>query len=553
MTGVATVLLVGGDDPAAAPLAKLLRGRGLDLTVTKAVADAMGNTPIWVADQVTFLMNAAQIRPGAETCDVLLRPGLDAGRALATIPLAIKQALKMYGDRARFWAISEAGAQALVHEYGIPVEPLVPDDTSAQSIADLDISIARGTVRPINAPDSALSLQNVNLARLASRFKLTSTETGEGGDLATLANAAALAKVARAPRVLFIVPSGAGLGHMSRSLAIAGQLSDYTCDFIVYNDAAYLAADASYRTYHRQSATQIGADSDSWRVWETTALSEYISTERPAAVIVDASHIDPYIVNALSDPEAEDTALIWVRREMWRADRQARSAVNGLHADLVIVPGEIAEGVQASQARQDFSQCHEVSPVIFDGPQPPMTRRQARRALGIGRGRVCLVSLGAWQPDRVRDEIIAAARARRVRLAWARSPLAGVAQGADVIGGQISLYPLSRYLEAFDGVISAAGYNSFHELMLRFARPVLFLPVDQSGLDDQVARARFAAQKGMADMNTGDDVSTDLASFFGRFSWTSSQTRPPQSENGAEAAARLIDHHIATRAGSADD
>ena len=59
-----------------------------------------------------------------------------------------------------------------------------------------------------------------------------------------------------------------------------------------------------------------------------------------------------------------------------------------------------------------------------------------------------------------------------------------------------SVFPISRYLRAFDFAVSAAGYNSFHELV-GFAVPTVFLP-SLTLLDDQPARARWAAEQGAA-------------------------------------------------------
>ena len=60
-------------------------------------------------------------------------------------------------------------------------------------------------------------------------------------------------------------------------------------------------------------------------------------------------------------------------------------------------------------------------------------------------------------------------------------------------------FPLSRRFRAFDLAVSASGYNSFHEL-LRFGIPTLFIPNQDTALDDQEARARFASDKGLAHM-----------------------------------------------------
>ena len=55
---------------------------------------------------------------------------------------------------------------------------------------------------------------------------------------------------------------------------------------------------------------------------------------------------------------------------------------------------------------------------------------------------------------------------------------------------------LSRYLKAFDLVLSAAGYNSFHELLLA-GIPAIFVPNENPQQDDQLARAQFAERHGL--------------------------------------------------------
>ena len=63
-------------------------------------------------------------------------------------------------------------------------------------------------------------------------------------------------------------------------------------------------------------------------------------------------------------------------------------------------------------------------------------------------------------------------------------------------------FPFSRRFRAFDLAVSASGYNSFHEL-LRFGIPTLFIPNRNTALDDQRARARFAADTGLAHVSSG--------------------------------------------------
>ncbi|HEU5057843.1 MAG TPA: hypothetical protein VFU21_15030, partial [Kofleriaceae bacterium] len=61
----------------------------------------------------------------------------------------------------------------------------------------------------------------------------------------------------------------------------------------------------------------------------------------------------------------------------------------------------------------------------------------------------------------------------------------------------LATYPLSRVLRAFDLAIAAPGYNSFHEL-LAHAVPTLFIPNEETALDDQAARAEWGQARGVS-------------------------------------------------------
>jgi UDP-N-acetylglucosamine--N-acetylmuramyl-(pentapeptide) pyrophosphoryl-undecaprenol N-acetylglucosamine transferase len=60
----------------------------------------------------------------------------------------------------------------------------------------------------------------------------------------------------------------------------------------------------------------------------------------------------------------------------------------------------------------------------------------------------------------------------------------------------IQHYPNSRFFEAFDLAISAAGYNTVHELLF-FGVPAILIPMKRL-TDDQEARARAAERAGAA-------------------------------------------------------
>ena len=77
-------------------------------------------------------------------------------------------------------------------------------------------------------------------------------------------------------------------------------------------------------------------------------------------------------------------------------------------------------------------------------------------------------------------------------------------------------YPNVLYLNAFDALVQAGGYNSFHEAR-QVRIPTLFLPNMRTGMDDQLARTRFGEQEGWAVVNqdrTKSGLEQSLASLW---------------------------------------
>ncbi|MGI9386892.1 MAG: glycosyltransferase, partial [Methyloligellaceae bacterium] len=137
-------------------------------------------------------------------------------------------------------------------------------------------------------------------------------------------------------------------------------------------------------------------------------------------------------------------------------------------------------------------------PIQLLDPDELPTRNVAREKLGLAKDRPALLfqlgsrnnySLGPLL-DNMLDWLTARDELQLVWLDWA------IAKEESVLppGVQrIRLYPVARYLNAFDYAVSAAGYNAFHEL-LRSNLPTLFLPNENPMMDDQLSRALFAQQ-----------------------------------------------------------
>jgi UDP-N-acetylglucosamine:LPS N-acetylglucosamine transferase len=109
----------------------------------------------------------------------------------------------------------------------------------------------------------------------------------------------------------------------------------------------------------------------------------------------------------------------------------------------------------------------------------------------------------------------------------------------------ITRSPLADVWGAFDFVISAAGYNSTHEL-LHAGVPTIFVPLERP-LDDQFARAAHFADRGAALSATafdGDSLDRAVASLSNaeaRAAMASKALAAGAGEGAALAAEHLLD------------
>ena len=137
--------------------------------------------------------------------------------------------------------------------------------------------------------------------------------------------------------------------------------------------------------------------------------------------------------------------------------------------DLVVEPGELAADDDRGATRALRAEATRVGPVTYLEGEELLDRAAARAALGLDPARpAALVTLGAGNIDDADSTL------RRVLDRLGREPDLQVLVTRSMIAEQqtalpdnvraVSVYPLARYLHAFDLAVAAAGYNSFHEL-----------------------------------------------------------------------------------------
>ncbi|HEX6760469.1 MAG TPA: glycosyltransferase [Propionibacteriaceae bacterium] len=310
------------------------------------------------------------------------------------------------------------------------------------------------------------------------------------------------------PSLLLISSNGAGMGHLTRLMAYARRAEpDMATHFVSLSQAVGVVAQYGFSFEYVPSAGATGLQPRRWNNLFTERVSDAVTRLRPAVVVFDGTW--PYNgIPRVRDayPEAR---WVWSRRGMWRQGKSAEQLGRAAWFDEILAPGELAEAYDRG-ATSDAGGLR-IGPVTLLDTHELDDRETARRVLRLPLDRpLALVALGAGNINDTSHEtgaVVAALRRLDVEICVTQTEIAESNRTrADV--HVVREFPLSRRFRAFDLAISASGYNSFHEL-LRFGVPTLFIPNQNTALDDQHGRARFAADRGLAHMI--ERVSVDAA------------------------------------------
>jgi Glycosyltransferase family 28 C-terminal domain len=304
----------------------------------------------------------------------------------------------------------------------------------------------------------------------------------------------------RRRRVLFVTSNGVGIGHLTRMLAVARRCPEPLQPvFLTLSRAVRIVRDQGFLAEYLPFHGQLGCDIQHWNKFLRKEIDELIAFYDPAVLVFDGNVPYHGLVDALRDNP--DLLSIWCRRGMWQPGLGKEAISREKHFDAVVEPGDLAGALDRGLTAQSRSRTRVIDPIRLLDAGDLLSRDEARAALGIDSRRpTVLLQLGSgnnYDYATLRRTAIALLRERYdADVQVAEWPIADQpVEHPDGIG-ILKEYPLSRYLRAFDLVISAAGYNSFHELLLAGV-PAIFVPNEHPQQDDQLARARFAEHQGV--------------------------------------------------------
>jgi hypothetical protein len=313
------------------------------------------------------------------------------------------------------------------------------------------------------------------------------------------------------PVIVLVTSNGTGMGHLTRQLTVALGLGDQARAHVFsLSLAAPVVTAHGLPGEYCPSYDRGWVPRHRWHNYLRDRLVSFCKEVRADAVLFDG--VSPYAGILSAKAALPHIPFAWCRRGMWRPDVNITALDASSAFDLVLEPGDLAFAADRgpTSVRTDAIR---IPPVTLVEVVDRLPRAEAAAALGLDPDRpTALVTLGS---GRLGDPTAAATAVIEELLSEPRWQVAVTRAGIAKAGLPIAhaervielhdVYPLARYLNAFDAAVSAAGYNAVHEF-LPAAIPTLLVPSPVTATDDQVARAVECSRLGLSLWAHPDDL-----------------------------------------------
>ncbi len=300
--------------------------------------------------------------------------------------------------------------------------------------------------------------------------------------------------------VLFTATNGIGLGHLTQLLAIAKRVpEDIQPVFATMSQATSVVRDAGYPAHFFPDYRYAESPYGLWNRWLEVELSALVEFYDARAIVFDG--VIPYDGILRAGARSANLPMIWVRIPMWKRALWDDSVERAKYFDLVLDTGELAEARNIGARIPYDDKLEVIPPMLLCDEDELLSREEARARLGLNdTGPAVLLQLGSGNNQTlvpVVQHIVSTLEdlgiAQIVIADWviAEHPLETWPSVT-----MLRNFPNSHFLRAFDFVVSAAGYNTFHEL-IGYGLPTIFVPNEKVETDDQLGRSRFAEDEGL--------------------------------------------------------
>lgn len=283
--------------------------------------------------------------------------------------------------------------------------------------------------------------------------------------------------------------NGSGMGHLSTCLAYANRLKGRARPvFFSLASAIDIIHDMGFEADYMVSRFWSRASSWAWDQQLALRLGLLFERVRPDIIVFDGTW--PYRGLLHAAEVYGGAKLVWSDLVLYKADFR-KVPVRDEHFDLIIKLDEIGSSYSVERSGPP-ARTVRIPPVTILRDGELLDRHTARKHLGLDdTRRYALFSLGPGNLKDVADigsGLASEMQQQGIEVIWLQAPIS--VSDSDVPGGTtpMSIFPVARYLRAFDVLVSAAGYNTSCEI-LQSGIPALLVP-NTLVSDDQTGRAR---------------------------------------------------------------
>lgn len=357
--------------------------------------------------------------------------------------------------------------------------------------------------------------------------------------------------MARPLRIVNYAVNGVGMGHVTRLAAVSRWLRRDAASlnlpveiyFLTSSEAGSLLFAEKFPSFKLPSKTIIeetGLDDATFLPVARAWVLHTLELLRPDLIVVDTFPRGYF--DELAPPLAACPRRAFIYRAL-KSDHARHPAFQEAltHYDAILIP-DYAENADSPVPEMARGKAHHVGPIISRERDEILVRDEARRLLGIAENHLAVyISAGGGGDAGAENHIHTTYEALRDRdglhLIIGAGPLY---RGRCIYGERVTWLAQGVSVElmsAFDAAVSAAGYNSFNELM-HMGVPTIFLP-QAKWADDQQSRAGRAAHAGAAVVLDAHTDARTLSQVVER--WRDPHTRASVST----AALNLVPHNHA--------
>lgn len=301
-------------------------------------------------------------------------------------------------------------------------------------------------------------------------------------------------------RVLMVTSNGAGLGHLTRCLALASEFpGDWDVDILTLSTGWRKVSPGRARLHYFPSREHLGLPQHEWHRRFARAFAQKLEDSTPDVIFFDGTAVYRAIHEAARQ---RLIPFIWIVRGGWKPGIENEQTKQPERiADGLLLPGDYAIGPETAPVATDVLPTLRTPPLVY--LPHLLSGAEARRELALPEGkRYVLIQLGAGNVDDIGEKLsTAVAAVDALGPNWqpvvVDSPISTSATELPQRVARISAYPLSKFYRAFEFVVVAAGYNTVQEV-IALGVPALMVPNLETLTDDQRRRAETAADRGLA-------------------------------------------------------